>query len=90
MPRWLFRSAFDLTVTCHATIDGQRCTRCGECARNCPSHAIWQDEASGSYRVDPRKCIACCCCDEVCPSDAIAMRGSWLHEAMNWAASRLG
>ncbi|MCK4283993.1 MAG: DUF362 domain-containing protein, partial [Candidatus Brocadiae bacterium] len=90
VPRWLFRSAFGLTVTRHAAIDGQRCTRCGECARNCPSHAIWQDEASGSYRVDPRKCIACYCCDEVCPSDAITMRGSWLHEAMNWAASRFG
>jgi len=73
-PRWLFRRLLDGLYTVHSSIDQARCTRCGECARNCPSNAIAFDEEAGRYRVDRSLCISCYCCDEVCPSDAIRMR----------------
>ncbi len=81
LPRWLFRTGFGAFGTRRAGIDQQRCSRCGECARNCPSGAVSFDRPSQRYGVDPRKCIACYCCDEVCPSDAIVMRGAWLQRA---------
>ena len=79
MPRWLFRAALHCIGTRYAAIDQARCTRCGECARNCPSLAISFDDLANLYRVERRKCISCHCCTEVCPADAIRMRGTWLR-----------
>ncbi len=89
VPKWLFRTGFGAFAARHASIDQGKCSRCGECERNCPSGAISFDESSQRYRVDARKCIACYCCDEVCPSDAILIRGAWLQRAWERLASPL-
>jgi len=78
-PRWLLRTALGAFLSRRAVIDVRKCTRCGECARNCPSHAIELDRGADRFRVDPRKCIACFCCTEVCPHDAVAVRRTWLR-----------
>ncbi|MHC4787637.1 MAG: DUF362 domain-containing protein [Planctomycetota bacterium] len=87
MPRWLFRGALGAFTSYRATIDQDRCTRCGECLRNCPSSAIWLDAASERYQVERKKCIACYCCAEVCPSDAVRMRSTWVRRGMEMVAS---
>ena len=76
LPKWLFRGLFDTLCAFHASIDRRRCTRCGECLRNCPSRAISYYERRKYYRVEKALCIRCHCCNEVCPSDAIRMRRS--------------
>ena len=78
-PRWLLRTALGALVSRRAVIDGHKCIRCGECERNCPSHASEVDRAAKRYRVDPRECIACHCCTEVCPNDAVSVRRRWLR-----------
>jgi len=77
-PRWLLRTALGTVMNRRAVIDEQKCIRCGECERNCPSHAIRLDAGANRYRVDARKCIACHCCAEVCPNDAVTVRRRWL------------
>ncbi len=72
-PRWLFRRFFESATSLRAIIDQDACIQCGECARNCPSHAISFDDSAEQFRVDPDLCISCYCCDEVCPADAIRM-----------------
>jgi len=75
MPRWLSRTAVATFLSRRASINQAACTRCGECARNCPSGAILFDDKTGRYRVDPSRCIACFCCDEVCDFAAIEIHG---------------
>jgi ferredoxin len=43
------------------------CTKCGQCAENCPWGAIDRDDVSV---VDSTKCLACARCIRVCPSGA--------------------
>ena len=47
----------------------QNCTRCGICARSCPSQAI----VIGRHvpLVSLNKCIRCFCCQELCPSRSV-------------------
>jgi len=82
VPRWLFRKLFDAFCTVYSSIDQGRCTRCGECMRNCPSGAIHYDGAAEQYRVERERCISCYCCDEVCPHDAVRMRATPLRRAL--------
>lgn len=87
MPRWLLSGALGAMTSYRAVIDADKCTRCGECAANCPSHAISFDEEAGRYVVDRRKCIACYCCTEVCPSDAIEARPPKVRRVLKRLAS---
>lgn len=43
------------------------CTRCGLCARQCPTGAIDADEPA---RVDAGRCICCMRCVNICPAQA--------------------
>jgi nitroreductase/Pyruvate/2-oxoacid:ferredoxin oxidoreductase delta subunit len=52
------------------TIDTSACTRCGICARECPSMAVRQN-ADGLYSIHEPACIRCSHCAAVCPEDAV-------------------
>lgn len=45
----------------------EKCTRCGECIRECPMGAIEQDPFETRFS----ECIVCLRCVEVCPEDAV-------------------
>ncbi len=89
VPRWLVRAGMSLFYTRYAAINPEACVRCGECALNCPSHAISFDEEADRYRVDRGKCICCYCCAEVCPADAIGVVGNWSTRAADAAKGLL-
>jgi NAD-dependent dihydropyrimidine dehydrogenase PreA subunit len=48
----------------------ERCTRCGECAEECPMDAITED-AADRYVIDPDVCTDCGSCADICPEGAI-------------------
>jgi uncharacterized protein (DUF362 family)/Pyruvate/2-oxoacid:ferredoxin oxidoreductase delta subunit len=89
VPRWLCRAAMSPFIARHASINQDRCRRCGECAANCPSHAISLEAASGRYSVDRRRCISCCCCDEVCAWNAVSVQRTALARAFSRLRSPL-
>ncbi|MCI5667495.1 MAG: RnfABCDGE type electron transport complex subunit B [Oscillospiraceae bacterium] len=47
------------------------CMGYGDCARACPSNAIYFD--NGVNRVDPAKCTGCGKCTKVCPNSVISL-----------------
>ena len=53
-------------------LPGDRCVRCGQCVRACPTAAL-DLGAHGPPVLAPARCIGCCCCHEVCPAQAIEM-----------------
>ena len=54
----------------HYEIDQEKCTKCGECAKNCPSNAI-PGEVGKHFEIDQNLCIQCGICFDVCSYDAI-------------------
>jgi len=58
-----------------ASINGEKCTRCGLCQEQCRFKAIVD------FRVDPLSCEGCGFCYHICPVEAINMRenlsGQW-------------
>lgn len=50
-------------------IDGEICTRCGQCATICPTKAIKTEKSK--IRVDYGKCLFCGICQQYCPERAI-------------------
>lgn len=55
--------------------DAELCTRCGKCARICPTHNIaWE---RGRLPAWGRDCIVCLTCAEVCPEAAISCPIDW-------------
>jgi uncharacterized protein (DUF362 family)/Pyruvate/2-oxoacid:ferredoxin oxidoreductase delta subunit len=83
LPRFVFRIFFGALCGHRAYISQHKCKKCGECARNCPSNAIFQQTSDGRFYVDQNKCFGCYCCDEVCPWDAIEMRSMPLRRTLD-------
>ncbi len=50
-----------------ASIDNERCTRCGLCEQECRFGAI------SAFRVDPFSCEGCGVCAYICPEKAVSM-----------------
>ena len=51
-----------------AKINESKCTKCGNCLRNCPNDAIFS-----SIIIDEKKCIGCGICSKKCATGAISM-----------------
>ncbi|MGV8905409.1 MAG: NADH-quinone oxidoreductase subunit NuoB [Acetobacterium sp.] len=54
-------------------IDLEKCTRCGECVKRCPSSAIVFDKDTDSIGINYDECVFCSLCEEVCPVEAVKM-----------------
>jgi uncharacterized protein (DUF362 family)/Pyruvate/2-oxoacid:ferredoxin oxidoreductase delta subunit len=48
---------------------GQKCIKCGSCAKACPVQAIRMTDAGPT--IDRAKCILCFCCHEMCRYEAM-------------------
>lgn len=49
------------------------CSRCGECAKECPVAAI---DAGSIVLIDADKCIGCCACIKRCPNHARTLKSA--------------
>ena len=54
------------------SIDKALCTGCGQCARNCTTHALAR-ETDGTYRCNRILCFRCGQCVALCPTGAASM-----------------
>jgi uncharacterized protein (DUF362 family)/Pyruvate/2-oxoacid:ferredoxin oxidoreductase delta subunit len=64
----LARVAATILVT-RPAFKGQKCVKCGSCAKACPVQAIQMTDAGPE--IDPVKCILCFCCHEMCRYEAM-------------------
>jgi MauM/NapG family ferredoxin protein len=53
------------------------CTRCGACARECPTGAIMSKRG---FEVDARECVMCMDCQVECPEQSILFGGATLTD----------
>ena len=53
-------------------INPEKCIRCGECVKICPSMILRQEEKKGKVKVrELQNCIVCGHCVAVCPTEAV-------------------
>jgi len=70
-------------MTEHAALTlsiSNKCTRCGECVRNCPADAISLDDVKA--HIDRDKCISCAECLAVCRFGAVSCNWGQETEAL--------
>ncbi len=56
-----------------AQLDGDRCTECRACIKQCPFKAIEFDPENKTINLNIDKCYGCGVCRHVCPDDAISL-----------------
>ncbi len=54
----------------HFIVDPDRCKKCGECFKSCPTGAVHWEKKQVAF-IDKSKCIKCMSCIMSCPFDAI-------------------
>lgn len=54
-------------VSFQPVTDKDKCTQCGRCVKECPTNAIYMNDAPVT---DIQKCITCTRCIHVCPNEA--------------------
>jgi len=61
------------------------CTRCGACARRCPTGNISLDPPGGTFRwpAFADRCIRCYLCERICPHNAIQCDWRFMTRLMN-------
>lgn len=52
-------------------VNEKLCTKCGLCARKCPTNSI---DLCPYPKINPKTCIRCFCCIEVCPQNALMLQ----------------
>jgi Na+-translocating ferredoxin:NAD+ oxidoreductase subunit B len=62
------------TTNFQATVDGDACTGCGECAEACQLDAVAVDENQGIAVVNLMRCLGCGNCVPNCPTEAIKLK----------------
>ena len=60
-------------------INEEKCIRCGQCARNCPTQAIiiGKPRTEEISQIFLNKCIFCGLCEEICPVDAMKLSNEY-------------
>lgn len=58
-------------------IDQNKCTRCLDCVRCCPSNAIVQNELTGEVDINLDECVYCVLCEDVCVPGAACMTNKY-------------
>ncbi|WP_458012152.1 ATP-binding protein [Candidatus Solincola sp.] len=85
--------SYTLNVSRKASIDPERCTRCGDCVEACRFEAIRE------FRVERHACEGCVLCARLCPAGAISMEepegaevfmGETPYGEMVWARLAVG
>lgn len=69
--------------------DGNRCTDCRACEKQCSNEAHIYDEETGKMRSDSSKCVDCGRCAAICPQDALTIENNAnaIKPNPNWSGS---
>lgn len=68
------------------SIDKDKCTGCGLCAKNCPQGAI-SGEGNEPREISPEACVKCGICQESCNFDAVILRDRSRDKSQSKVAS---
>ena len=70
------------------TIDQQKCTRCGQCALDCPVKIIAMDDCYPAIAAGKESsCLECQHCLAVCPTGAVSILGKNPEESISLAGN---
>lgn len=67
--------------------EGNRCTLCGDCQRNCNFHAVIK--LGKEIMVFPELCHGCFACSELCPVGALPMEAKRMGETIQYELGSL-
>ena len=71
-----FRHLAPWVLKIKPVIDKDRCTKCGECIRHCPTEVMKMGKDCPI--IDTKGCIKCFCCQEFCLEKAVGIKYNWL------------